>query len=139
MIKLTASQIIKFQAKLIEKTGGLAGIKDKSLIDSSLNAPFQTWDGVDLYPTTLEKIIRIGYNLIRNHCFADGNKRIGMYAMLILLELNQFEIELSDEDIIFMGINVASGEMSYEELIKYICGESSSHDKNSSNGENSQL
>jgi len=120
MIKLTVEQVIKFQEILIQRTGGLAGIKDKSLIDSALESPYQTFDGQDLYPSDLDKIVRVGYNLIRNHSFADGNKRIGMQAMLVLLEINKMGIAFSDEDIIFMGMNVASGEMSYEDLLKFI-------------------
>ena len=120
MIKLTVDQVIKFQEILIQRTGGLAGIKDKSLIDFALKSPYQTFDGQDLYPSGLEKIVRVGYNLIRNHGFADGNKRIGMQAMLILLEINKMVIEFTDEDIIYMGMNVASGEMSYEELLNFV-------------------
>ena len=75
---------------------------------------------MELYPSTIAKIARITYNLIRNHPFVDGNKRIGTYVMLVLLELNHIEAELSDDDIIFIGLELADGRMDCERLLYLI-------------------
>jgi len=73
-----------------------------------------------LYPSVVAKIARVAYSLVSNHPFADGNKRIGTYVMLVLLELNGVEAEFSDDDVIHIGLGLASGNMSYEELLSII-------------------
>ena len=88
MITLTNEQVKRLHKKLLDATGGLDGLRDEAMLESALSASFQTFDGLELYPSTAEKISRIAYGLVRNHPFVDGNKRIGTYVMAILLELN---------------------------------------------------
>lgn len=73
---------------LISESGGSDGIRDNGLLDSALNTPFQTFAGRDLYPTVPEKAAGLGFGLIRNHPFIDGNKRIGAHAMLVFFKIN---------------------------------------------------
>lgn len=87
---------------------------------AALEGIFATFDGQELYPTAEEKGARLGYSLISNHAFVDGNKRIGMYAMLIFLEVNGIRLACSNEDIVQAGLGVASGGMSYEELLQWV-------------------
>ena len=75
---------------------------------------------MELYPSTIAKIARIAYSLVNNHPFVDGNKRIGAYVMLVLLELNHIETEFSDDDIILIGLELADGSMDYERLLNLI-------------------
>lgn len=89
-------------------------------MDAALEGIFATFDGQELYPTAEEKGTRLGYSLISNHAFVDGNKRIGMYAMLIFLEVNGIRLACSNEDIVQAGLGVASGSMSYEELLQWV-------------------
>lgn len=77
---LSKRQILLLHSALISESGGSDGIRDDGLLDSALNTPFQTFAGQDLYPTVLEKAARLGFGLIRNHPFIDGNKRIGTHA-----------------------------------------------------------
>lgn len=105
---------------LIQKTGGSPGVINESLIDSALNNIWQTFDGLELYPTLEEKGARLGYSLVRNHSFADGNKRIGILAMLTFLSVNQAEIICEDEEIVELGIALASGSMDYTSLLDWI-------------------
>ncbi len=81
MIKLTKNQIVSIQSSLIAATGGSDGVRDDGMLDSAMNAPFQTFDGYDLYQTLLQKAARLGYSLVSNHPFIDGNKRIGLHAI----------------------------------------------------------
>ena len=67
-----------------------------------------------------EKGARIGYALISNHAFVDGNKRIGMYVLLTFLEVNGIRIYPSEEEVVRVGLEVASGKMKYEELLEWI-------------------
>ena len=120
MITLSIEQVKRMHTKLLQATGGPDGIRSEALLASALNSPFQTFDGVELYPSTIAKIARIAYSLVRNHPFVDGNKRIGAYVMLVLLELNHIETEFSDDDIILIGLELADGSMDYERLLNLI-------------------
>ena len=85
-----------------------------------MEGAFATFDGKDLYPSKEEKGARLGYTLISNHAFVDGNKRIGMYVMLTFLEVNGIRLECSDDDIIEAGLGVASGRMGYDDLLDWV-------------------
>ncbi len=93
-----------------------------NLLKSSVENVFQTFDGEVLYPSNLDKVIQVSYSLIENHCFVDGNKRIGVMVLLYLLKINEIKHNLSNESIIDIGLKVASGEMSKEELRKFFEG-----------------
>lgn len=120
MIMLSQEQIKCLHKKLLDATGGLDGIRDENMLESALSVAFQTFDGVELYPSTLSKIARIAYGLVANHPFTDGNKRIGTYVMLVLLELNHIDIDLSDQDIIAIGLGLANGSMTDKQLLDLI-------------------
>jgi death-on-curing protein len=98
----------------------LDGIRDEAMLGSAISVAFQTFDGVELYPSTAAKIARIAYGLVCNHPFIDGNKRIGAYVMMVLLDLNHIEIDFSDVDIIRIGSELANGKMSDKQLLKLI-------------------
>lgn len=85
-----------------------------------LELPFLTFDGKEIYPTILEKITRLSYSLTINHCFLDGNKRIGAFILIFLLEDNGFKIEFDDEELIKTFLEIAQNRMNYEEFLKYI-------------------
>ena len=105
---------------MAEETGGAAGVRDEGLLDSALEGVYQSFDGKELYPTKEEKGARLGYTLISNHAFLDGNKRIGMYVMLTFLEVNGIKLACSNEDIVEAGLGVASGKMDYERLLTWV-------------------
>lgn len=120
MILLSRDQIKCLHKRLIDATGGLDGVRDEAMLDSALSAPFQTFDGIELYPSVVSKIAQIAYSLICNHPFIDGNKRIGTYAMLVLLELNHLDADFSDEDIVYIGLELAKGKMTSQQLLHLI-------------------
>jgi len=120
MIILSIEQVKFLHRKLIESTGGADGVRDEGLLDSALSAAFQTFDGLELYPSIVAKIARVAYSLISNHPFIDGNKRIGTYVMLVLLELNHINAEFSDNDIIRIGMETAKGTMNDSQILNLI-------------------
>ena len=120
MIKFSREKVLLLHQLIAEETGGDPNVRDLNLLDSALNSAFQTFDGKELYPTKQEKAARIGYSLISNHAFVDGNKRIGMYVLLTFLETNGVRMELTDEEIARVGLAVADGSMKYEELLAWI-------------------
>ena len=120
MIILNKEQVENLHQILLKKTGGADGIRDDGLLESALSSPFQTFGGDELYPSTAAKIARIAFSLVRNHPFVDGNKRIGTYVMLVLLELNNITVNFTDEDIIKIGLELASNKMNDTQLLKLI-------------------
>jgi death-on-curing protein len=120
MKTLNKEQIKCLHKTILEATGGLKGICDDAMLDSALSAAFQTFNSVELYPSTVAKIARIAYGLVSNHPFFDGNKRIGTYVMLVLLELNCIEANFTDSDIIRIGLELANGKMSETQLLEFI-------------------
>ena len=120
MIVLSKSQIRLLHTQLIEQTGGTDGVRDDGLLDSALCAPFQSFDGIDVFPSMQQKAARLGFGLIKNHPFVDGNKRIGAHVMLIFLALNHIELEYTQEELTEIILKVAGGESSYEGLLQWI-------------------
>ncbi len=120
MIKFSQEKVLLLHKLITEETGGDPSVRDLSLLNSALESAFQTFDGKELYPTKEEKGARLGYALISNHAFVDGNKRIGMYILLTFLETNGIRIQPTVDDVARVGLAVAAGEMKYEDLLAWI-------------------
>ena len=120
MIRLTKEQVISIHSSLIEATGGTGGVRDIGLLESALETPFQTFDGKDLYPALIQKAARLGYSLVSNHPFVDGNKRIGIHTMLVFLAVNGVEIECTQKELIDIGLSLADGTMDAEKLLIWL-------------------
>ncbi len=117
--------ITVFEAKEIHKrltaqTGGDSGLRDEGLLISAIKQCEQTFGGVELYPTVLEKAAVLGHSLIANHAFVDGNKRIGMLLMLTFLKINGYEFSVSSEDIADAGFATARGDLTRQMLCEWI-------------------
>ncbi|MBQ7909665.1 MAG: type II toxin-antitoxin system death-on-curing family toxin [Clostridia bacterium] len=120
MIKFSQEKVLLLHKLITAETGGDPNVRDITLLNSALESAFQTFDGQELYPTKEEKGARIGYALISNHAFVDGNKRIGMYVLLTFLETNGIKIHPTVDDVARVGLAVAAGEMQYEDLLEWI-------------------
>lgn len=120
MKKLSKEQVLLLHDELIRETGGTDGLRDEGLLDSALNAPFQSFGDTDVFPSLQQKGARLGYGLICNHAFVDGNKRIGTHVMLVFLALNGIELEYTQEELSDMVLGVASGELQFEDMVKWI-------------------
>ena len=120
MKKLTKEQILMLHNELIRETGGSGGLRDEGLLDSALNAPFQGFGDVASFPSLQQKGARLGYGLICNHAFVDGNKRIGAHAMLLFLSLNGIELEYTQNELSDMILDVAAGNLRFEDMVKWI-------------------
>lgn len=120
MIVLSKKQILMLHSQLIEETGGTDGIRDEGLLDSALAAPFQSFGDIDVYPSIQQKAARLGYGLVKNHAFVDGNKRIGAHAMLIFLALNKIDLDYTQDDLSDAFLKVAAGAMMQADLLEWI-------------------
>ena len=120
MIKFSQNKVLLLHQLITEETGGDPNVRDIALLDSALESAFATFGGQELYPTKEEKGARLGYALISNHAFVDGNKRIGMYVLLTFLETNGIKIRPTNEEVARVGFAVAAGEMKYQDLLDWI-------------------
>ena len=120
MTKFSKEKVLLLHQYIAQETGGSVGVRDEGLLESALESAFATFDGRELYPTKEEKAARLGFALVGNHAFLDGNKRIGMYVMLTFLEVNGIELDCADSDIVEAGMALASGTMRYEDILDWI-------------------
>ncbi len=120
MIWLRADDVIRLHSRLIRQTGGMDGLRDRDGLEAALAAPFQSFDGIDLFPTEIEKIVRLGYGLASNHVFVDGNKRIGALSMQLLLQLNGYQPNLHSGELADMFIAIADGRAREQNLLAWV-------------------
>lgn len=120
MIRFSKEKVLLLHQLMAEATGGSIGVRDEGLLDSALENAFATFDGIELYPSKEEKAARLGFSLVSNHAFVDGNKRIGIYIMLTFLEMNGIRLHCTDAEIVNIGLSVASGSMNYEDLRDWV-------------------
>jgi death on curing protein len=98
MCELTVNDVIDLHRQVVEQSGGSFGVRDLGALESAVAQPQMTFGGEDLYPTVVDKAAALGFSLVMNHPFVDGNKRIGHAAMETFLVLNGLEIYASVED-----------------------------------------
>ena len=120
MIRLSKLQVLLIHDQLISETGGSSGLRDEGMLDSALNAPFQTFGGEDVYPSLQQKAARLGFSLVKNHPFVDGNKRIGAHAMLVFLALNGIDLQHSQTELSDVILQLAAGEIEATDLLHWI-------------------
>ena len=120
MIKFSKDKILLLHRLVSEQTGGDIGVRDESLIESAISSAFQTFDGEELFKTIEEKAAKLGYALISNHAFVDGNKRIGMFVMITFMEVNGIKIFSTDSEVAELGLSVAAGQKCYEDVLNWI-------------------
>lgn len=120
MIWVSADDVIALHSKIIKKTGGIDGVRDRSGLEAAVAAPLQSFVGEDFYPTTIDKIARLGYGLAANHAFIDGNKRIGALMTQLLLQWNGYRLVLNRGELADMFIAIADGSAGEIELLDWI-------------------
>ena len=122
MIWITADDVIQIHSRVIQRSGGMDGLRDRAGLEAAISAPMQSFGGQDLYPTTVEKIARLGYGLASNHAFVDGNKRIGAMMTQLLLKWNGFQMSLRSGELADMFIAIADGSAEESDLLVWIQG-----------------
>lgn len=108
---LTLSEVLELHRLLIIQFGGSLGLRDPGALESAVAQPHMTFGGEDLYPALADKAAALGFSLVRNHPFLDGNKRIGHAAMETFLVLNGHEIDASVDEQESIILRLAAGEM----------------------------
>jgi len=117
---LSLGEVLALHRRILAESGGRLGVRDLGAIASALSQPRVSVGGEDAYPTLVDKAAALGYSLIRNHGFLDGNKRLAHAAMEVFLVLNGMELRASvDEQERFM-LSLAAGEVSREGLADWL-------------------
>lgn len=106
---LSLEQVIRIHRNMIRNFGGIEGVRDSKLLESAVMSPRQTFGGVDLYPTVIEKAAILAFGIISNHPFLDGNKRTGQHVMEVFLAFNGFLLESNVDEDERLILDIASG------------------------------
>ncbi len=117
---LTVSEVIELYRQVMETSGGTVGILSIEALESAVALPRATFGGKDLYPTIIEKAAALGFSLVMNHAFIDGNKRIGHYAMETYLVINGYELTASVDEQESIILRLASGNLSRDTFTDWI-------------------
>jgi len=117
---LSLGEILDLHCRLAAASGGAVGLRDLGRLEAAIAQPRQTFGGEDLYPTLVDKVAALGFALIQNHPFIDGNKRIGHAAMEVMLLLNGHGLSADVDDAEQLILGVASGQISREELVTWL-------------------
>ena len=117
---LTLNEVLELHGQIISQSGGMPGILNLNALESALAQPRMTFGGTDLYPAIPDKASALGFSLIKNHPFVDGNKRTGHAAMEVFLVLNGFEIRAPVEEQEQIALKVASGELERDKFTAWL-------------------
>lgn len=120
MILLNCNEIRSAHTRLIQKTGGLDGVRDIGLLESAVLSTYSSFSDTELYPTIEEKAARLAFSIISNHAFIDGNKRIGLLVMLMTLQLSHIKLIYTQDELVKLGLGIADGSIGYEYILVWI-------------------
>ncbi len=113
-------QTLFIYRKIIQATGGTLGLRDEGLLRSALARPRMTFGGKDLYSSLFEKVAILGYSLIKNHPFVDGNKRLAFEAMDITLRMNGYRISSSLDKKYKFVLDIAQDKIDKTEIADWL-------------------
>ena len=119
--EILLEDILEFHSELEESDIPVEdGVRDMALLESAVNAPFQTFGGQDLFPSIYEKAARLLYGIANNHAFVDGNKRTAVHAMEVFLILNRVSLDYTIDEMEVMVIGIADNTLTYEDAARWI-------------------
>jgi len=120
MKKLDPAQVLYLHNLMSNATGGSPGLRDRAALESAIYHSYASFEGKDLYPSIEEKGARQAYGIIRNHPFIDGNKRTGLFVMLVFLELNRIELDFKQSELVYLGAGIADGSINPKQIIEWV-------------------
>ena len=119
MLFLTVDDIIESHQNQIDTYGGSYGIRDIGLLESAIAQPEASFDGQYLHADIFEMAAAYLYHLVMNHPFVDGNKRVGLEAALIFLEINNENLSASDEELVDLVLKTTAGQVGKREIAEF--------------------
>ena len=119
MLFLTLDDILESHQNQIETYGGSHGIRDIGLLESAIAQPEASFGGQYLHADIFQMAAAYIYHLVMNHPFVDGNKRIGLEAALIFLEINNENLSASDEELVDLVLKTTAGQVGKREIAEF--------------------
>ncbi|MBM3700021.1 MAG: type II toxin-antitoxin system death-on-curing family toxin [Actinobacteria bacterium] len=120
MKKLDTDQVLYLHNLMCDATGGFPGIRDLAGLESAIYHAYASFEGKDLYKTIEEKAARQAYGIIRNHPFTDGNKRTGLFVMLVFLEINNIKLNFNQSELVYLGTCIDDGSINPIQITEWI-------------------
>jgi len=120
VIRLNCKQVLHLHQQMIAVTGGTSGVRDQGALNSAINHAFASVEGKDLYPTVEEKAARQCFSIVQNHPFVDGNKRTGLFVMLVFLDMNGVKLHFKQQELVELGLGIADGTMNSDRILRWI-------------------
>lgn len=117
---LSLAEVLHVHDRIISETGGSHGLRDLGMLESALGQPKQTFGGQDLYPGLIETAAALGFSLIQNHPFVDGNKRIGHASVEAMLMLEGMELDADVDDAEAEILAIAAGQRTRQEFEDWV-------------------
>ena len=119
MLFLTHDDIIESHQNQIDTYGGSHGIRDIGLLESAIAQPEASFGGQYLHADIFEMAAAYIYHLVMNHPFVDGNKRVGLEAALIFLEINNENLKASDQELVDLVLKTTAGQVGKREIAEF--------------------
>ena len=120
MIILTVEEVLYLHDLMIHRYGGSEGLRDRGLLESAVYSVNAAFGDTERYPSVEEKAARLAFGLINDHAFLDGNKRIGVLAMMTMLRLNSVSIRSTESELTELGLGAAEGKLGYDDILAWI-------------------
>jgi death-on-curing protein len=117
---LTPEQVLFIHARLIAETGGEHGVRDLGLLRSAVSRPQAVFDGNELYPDIYHKAAALLESLVNNHPFVDGNKRTGITSAVMFLQVNNYSLTASNQELETFVLSIASGEHTVDSIVEWL-------------------
>jgi death-on-curing protein len=117
---ISEEDVLSIHNILIERFGGIKGIRDIAALDSALKRPYQTFEGRDLYPSLIEKVSALLESIIKNHPFIDGNKRMGYTLSRLILLNNGVDIVAEESEKFTFIIQIAENKFDFDEIVDWL-------------------
>ena len=117
---MSVDDIIYLHDRLVSANGGSFGIRDYGLLESALCGCYQSFNGIELYPSPVEKAAWLVFSLCKNHPFVDGNKRTAVSTMVIFLQTMDLQLQYSQQDLINLALDIDNNRITYEEIVTWI-------------------
>lgn len=117
---LTVTEVAVIHARLIQRTGGTAGLRDLGRLKAAVARPRATFEGAELYPTVWDKAAALMESLIRNYPFLDGNQRVALVAAGLFLERNGYTLEATNDEAYTFTMRLARSEVEREAAAEWL-------------------
>ncbi len=119
MVFLTLDDILESHLNQIDIYGGSHGIRDIGLLESAIAQPEASFGGQYLHADIFEMAAAYLYHLVMNHPFVDGNKRVGLEAALIFLEINDESLIANDDELVDLVLKTTAGQIGKRQIAEF--------------------